>query len=286
MKKLILLIGLALFYLIPSKAQNFISEDVQWNVRLLAFGSVPSTEIFRIQGDSAHNFHEYKKIWVSYDSTISWVYQGLVREEANIVYYVPPNFSEGILYDFNLEIGDTAYIKNVFCVDTEVEVIIQDIDTVTYFGVQRKRWLVDDMMQEYWIEGIGSQFGPLYSLYYKCIICPQWDLLCYFKNDLLFYIMPGQTKCFVTTVGVETENSYDDIIITPNPVIRGEAITIKTAANIHALRIFDSSGHISFIMTDVKSETIINTTQFKSGVYLLKLETANKKVVTEKIIIL
>jgi len=248
-------------------------------------GSLPSTEIFMIEGDSVHNMIEYKKVWVSFDSTNSWVYQGLVREESNIVYFVPPNFDEGVLYDFNLEIGDTTYVKNIFCVDTEVEVIIRDIDTVDYFGVKRKRWLVDDIMQEYWIEGIGSNFGPLYSLYYKCIICPQWDLLCYYSNDLLSYIMPGQSQCFVTSVGVAEENSFEDIILTPNPVTKGESITIQASEMIKGLRIFNSSGQITSTISDINRNTIIRTDHLISGVYILRFETSDKRRVTKKIIV-
>jgi hypothetical protein len=41
-------------------------------------------------------------------------FQGLLREEANIVYCIPPDFNKGVLYDFNLEIGDAEFVKNVF----------------------------------------------------------------------------------------------------------------------------------------------------------------------------
>ncbi len=278
--KLILIISV-------SSAQNFVSEDVLWNVRLLAFGSFPSTEIFKIQGDSIQNSIKYKKIWVSYDSTNSWVYQGLLREESNIVYFVPPNYDEGVLYDFNLEIGDTTYVKNIFCVDTEVEVIVYDIDTVTYLGMPRKRWLINEMMQEYWIEGIGSQYGPLYSIYYMCIACPQWDLLCYFRNEQLFYIMPGQTKCFQTAVGVEEANSDDDIIITPNPVLKGEKIEIKSLENIKGILIYNSSGVlIKSIVDNFNKRILLETGRFQRGIYLIRIEAINNKTETKRFIII
>jgi len=66
-----------LFLSYSSYNQNFISESKQWNVVLFSWGGI-STEIFRISEDSIVNTLSYKKIWVSYDSLNSWVFQGLL----------------------------------------------------------------------------------------------------------------------------------------------------------------------------------------------------------------
>ncbi len=163
MKKLLILPILILYGMV-CHSQGFVSEANQWNVMIYDYYYGYNTEVFKIEEDSLLNSMAYKKVWWSHDTAMAiWTFQGLLREESNIVYYVPPEGSEGVLYDFNLDTGDTCWIKNMWCGDTEVQVIINDIDTVQYYGVERKRWYIDNPMNglvEYWIEGIGSTFGP------------------------------------------------------------------------------------------------------------------------------
>lgn len=208
-------------------AQDIVSESNRWNVYATGFPSYLATETYKIDGDSAFNGKEYKKIWMTRDSVdVLWDFQGLLREDSNIVYYKAADswggsMEEGVLYDFNAEVGDTVMIINMFCPDPDypIPAVVSTIDTVEYFGVERKRWAlnVDYSPYDYWIEGIGSSLGPLHSLYYLCIVCPTWDLLCYHKNDTLLYQMFGYDKCFYSSVGIE-EIENIDISIFPNPV--------------------------------------------------------------------
>jgi len=176
MKKKLITISLIIFVSLQVHSQNFISTEKEWNVRLTGWAGKFSTEIFQIYGDSIIDTVHYKKIWASFDSLTSWDFQGLLREDSNIVYYIPPNSSEGILYNFNLEIGETIFVKNIFYDDMEVPVTVIDIDTIEYFGIHRKRWHLgeDGYISEYWVEGIGSLNGPLHTNYDYYIVCPVW----------------------------------------------------------------------------------------------------------------
>ncbi|MCD4679754.1 MAG: T9SS type A sorting domain-containing protein [Bacteroidales bacterium] len=287
MKKLLILSNLVLIISL-TPAQNFVSEDNLWHVKNAGFPGFFTTEIFKVEGDSVVNLILYKKIWFTYDSAlINWTYEGLIREDSNVVYFIPPDCNEGILYDFNLEIGDTTFIKNRFCQDTEVQVIVYDIDTVDYFGIQRKRWLIDNSFNEYWIDGIGSQCGPLHSKYYSCIICPSWDLLCFHKNETLLYIKAGETECYQVSVGLDETNTSDEITITPNPVNRGKKIEIQTFERIKSILIYNSSGVlIESIMENFDNRTFLETNQFQPGLYFLRIENKDKKTITKKIIII
>ena len=286
MKQKVFFIGFAILMNLSVFGQNFISFDKQWNVRQTGWGGSFSTEIYIIDGDTAINSINYNKIWASFDSLSTWQYQGLLREDSNIVYYIPPNGVEGVLYDFNLEVGDTAYINNVFCSDIPIYII--DIDTVNYFGITRKRWLLggDGYAQEFWIEGIGSQHGPLHTKFMSCIVCPVWELLCYHDNNTLEYIMYGQTDCFQKTIGIEEITGKNKILIMPNPVKKGASIEIKMDFIPANIDILNSSGNLVQRLTSIQNETIkIETNDLETGIYLLKVTNQENKIKTLKIII-
>ncbi len=286
MKQPVFIIGLTILMNLSLFGQDFISPDKKWNVRLIIDLNSVMTEIFRIEGDSLVNSMSYNKIWLSNDSLSSSTFQGLLREESNTVYYIPPNGNEGILYDFNLEIGDTAYVNNVFCNDIPIYVI--DIDTVEYFGVSRKRWNLGEngIVEEFWAEGIGSLNGPLYTKYWDCIICPVWELLCYHDNDTLEYIMPGETDCYINTVGINENNTENNFSFKPNPVKKGNSFYIETTSKSNSIRIFNSSGLLIKTIDPMNDNNIrIETNTFEPGLYFITVKTTGNKVETQKILI-
>lgn len=285
MKIKILVIPFLMLLSISLSAQDFVSENKQWNVLLEGFGF--TTEIFWIEGDSMVNSTSYKQIWVSYDSLSTSLFQGLVREADNKVYYVPPNMNEGVLYDFNLEIGDTTSVNNIFCGNQGVPITVIDIDFVEHFGITRKRWHIGDegYVQEYWLEGIGSLNGPLYTKYWYCIVCPIWELLCFHSNDTLEYIMPGSMSCYYNPVGVNEGIEEVDIFIRPNPVKKGNPIIIETTSFPNSISIYNITGAIvkSIIPNNETSHTI-ETNNLKSGVYFLSVD-LNGQTKTHKILV-
>lgn len=285
MKQRAIVIGITILMNLSLIGQNFISPNKQWNVRLSG-GIGLTTEIFKIEGDSLLNSTSYSKIWVSFDSLFTWKYQGLLREDSNIVYFIPPNESEGILYDFNLNVGDTVIVNNIFCNDIPVTII--GIDTVEYFGISRKRWAIgeDGYVNEFWVEGIGSLNGPLYTRFGYCIICPVWELLCYHYYDTLEYIMYPETDCYQSTVGIndkfgEVEN---DFVIKPNPVVRGTTLYLEIATEPISIDIHNSSGVlIKTINTDYNNG--IETNTLLPGLYFITIKTKDNSIRTKKLLI-
>jgi hypothetical protein len=283
-----LLFGLIFSMSLSLTGQNFISEDKQWSVRFTGGWPVSlTTEIFIIDGDSAVNSIIYNKVWVSFDSLDTWQYQGLLREDANVVYYIPPNGGdEGILYDFNLEVGDTAYVTNIFCSDIPIYVL--DVDTVEYFGTSRKRWTFggDGYAEEAWLEGIGSLYGPLYTKYEYCIICPVWELLCYHNDGVLEYIMDGQTDCYQTTVGINELKEDIGFDIYPNPVSRGDIIYLEMKSVPGNIMIYNSAGLLIRNFNPVSGkEIVIETNDLQPGLYLIAITNSDNRLLTGKIIV-
>lgn len=286
MKKHLFLFAMALLMSASVVAQSFISPDKQWNVFISSFSGC-NTEIFKIQGDSIVEGTTYSKIWVSYDSLVSLQFMGLLREAGNMVYYMQPNLTEGVLYDFNLQVGETAMVRNYFCYEQDIPVTVVSIDTVEYFGVERRQWLLQsEEFYDTWVEGIGSLSGPLYTMYNYCVACPVWELLCYHENDLLLYRMPYATTCYQTSVGIDEPASGTHIFVAPNPVKRGDNFTLKTSGSIGTIKIFNSSGKLvrSFLNTNEPTITI-STEELAPGIYFITTTTSdNSRSVTKLVV--
>ena len=266
-------------------SQNFISENKLWHVKHESWGSV-NTQIFKIEGDTVINSFIYNKLWYSWDSTMTNKYlNGFIREESNIVYYRNYYSSkEGILYDFNLDVGDTTYIKNEFCED--MQVIINDIDTVEYLGISRKRWICEGWSEEYWVEGIGSLYGLVYSFAAQCITDNWFDLLCFHENDTLYYLKLYEDECYQTNVGIKDESDGDLLIFRPNPVIQGQSFVLQYDKGIEEVEIYNSAGvMVKQFTVDHQQSLFISSVQLTGGLYFIRARTTENKVLSEKIII-
>jgi len=282
----LIVVGLAILMCFSASGQNFISSDKQWNVRLSGFPPSIATEINVINGDSTVDMTVYQKLWTSFDSLATWQFQGLIREESNTVYFIPPAGNEGVLYDFNLTTGDTAYVTNIFCSDVPIHII--DVDTVEYFGASRKRWHIGEngYVDEYWIEGIGSLNGLLYANYSYCIVCPVWELLCYHENDTLKYIMPNETDCYQNTVGIGENKGETEFSVSPNPVRKGHDISVETRSETYVISVFNSAGQLMKTIYPGKDLKIsIATNTLEPGLYFIMLETDANKMRTKKILV-
>lgn len=268
-------------------SQNFISSEKQWNVKFVGFSNPVNTEIYFIDGTTSFNNYEYQIIWVSYDSLNSRTYQGLLREEEDKVFYVPPNSTEGLLYDFGLQAGDSVYVRNMFCGDLDVPLSVFNVDTVEYYGVSRKRWFLSQYgyVNDVWLEGIGSLFGPIHTAYSYCIACPVWDLLCYHESGELFYRMPYAESCFEPTVSLD-EKTNEKATITPNPVNRGQPFRIVLKKNAEQVSIFNASG-VPVETFDVagRDHLEIKTASYPAGLYLVKILSFGNRAGTYKVMV-
>ena len=289
MKKLSLLF-LALVFSLSIFGQNFLSEGKQWNVRLEGWPGSVVTEIFFIDGDSIVNNLNYKQIWVSTDSLNTATFQGLLREEIEKVYYLPTYGDEGLLYDFGLNVGDTVSIISLPSqYEGEFEIFVAAIDTIEYEGVQRKRMLIDseeNTFTEFWIEGIGDTWGPLYTMIYNYGICPSWELICVHEYDELIYMVPYTESCYEVNVGIDELIQNSKILLSQNPVKQDQSIEVKADKAMGNIQVYSVSGKlIKTISSPFNKKQSIKTHDLKKGLYLLKIEMADGEVLTSKVLV-
>lgn len=269
-------------------SQSFISTQKQWNVKATGWGGSPETGFYFISGDSTINNQNYSIIRSSYDSLSTIFIQGLMREAGDVVYFLPPDHTEGILYDFSLQAGDSAYVRNMFCGDQDMALYVLKVDTVEHYGVERKRWFLTHYgaIVDLWLEGIGSLFGPLHTAFNLCIVCPTWELLCYYEDDELLYIMPSANSCYETSVGVEEITAGSGAAISPNPVKRGQPLRINMETNAYQVRLFNAAGSlIETFYPAGKNELTISTENYRQGIYILQIITATRQTHTIKVVI-
>lgn len=257
----------------------FITENKQWNVVIFAFGAFGVTyltEIFHLQSAVFINGELYREIGYSTDSLANSTLQGYVREWSDQVYIKFPDSPEALLYDFSLNAGDTAQVASIPSNGEIFEVIIESVDTIEYEGMNRRRLkLQTNNMEEYWIAGIGSTCGPLYTLVHEFWICPEWSLVCAHENDTLIYIKDGETECYQVSVGLsELEDEKTQVL--PNPVVSGQNIQLKSDKLIRKIQIFNAHGVLVKSIQDFSNQqTDICTIGMQEGLYLMDIEMEN-----------
>ena len=126
------------------------------------------------QDQTEINGEIYYQLWKRGRSTQDeaiWVpinnYAGAIRQNENrqVFYVRPGETEEHLLYDFNLELGDTIPVYNEDDLG-DLQGVIIGVDTVEVCGLDRKRYeieLIDFPLLRplYWTESIGGSHGPI-----------------------------------------------------------------------------------------------------------------------------
>lgn len=288
MKKIVLtsiLTALSLFV----SSQTFIQENKTWNVvECINLGGC-ETQTFKIMGDTIIAQTDYKKLYVTYDTTLSdWNNYGALRENGNRVYfYLFANDTEVLLYDFNLSVGETftSIHNSIEYQDCPIEMEVSSIDTVILEnGVQRQRFNFTD--GEKWISGIGSLYGLVYVGVYQCIADMSYDLSCCHENDELIFQSPNFDNCLINTVGLNENSTQIKHSVYPNPFSQSTVIKFDySSSQTYRLRIFNSTGEIVREFDHINSGEInISGNQLNEGIYLYLITKDDKEIISGKLI--
>jgi hypothetical protein len=270
-----------------------------------------SVSIFKytVKGDSVINSKKYKKYYVSLDSTLSpqsLYYSGLVRQDIpNKKIYGIGQFSssEHLSYDFGLNVNDTARISGVAGGGNNSLIKVVAKDSILIAGLYRKRLkLISYNPQysngdEFWIEGIGSLFGPLQSGACEsrqtdtrpCLR----DLLCQKVGTALTYINPVYNSCYFNTdfkncpVGIgEIYDHAFDIKFHPNPVedkiiIESEFFDQRMAAkNELNFKVVNTLSQL--LLAAPLVSPIIKVADLSQGIYFLQIYEGRKLLGNQK----
>ena len=311
MKKLLLLI--IIFWSVSIKAQtnvyhpfptsNAIWREFSYHDQFQSSSSSCSDYQNEIYGDTIVGSFTYHKImsYVKYYAfpycgyppsmyTPSYFnyYIGAFREDTAIrkVYFLPlDSISDTLLYDFNLNIGDTlptTYTNNDHNdINSPVINIVTSIDSVLIGNEYHKRFEISALNwggyfgpYVYLIEGIGSSFGLLGWLRPDPEVPIGSNLLCFKQNGLT--VFPDSSyQCDIVSSIDENEIKSEPIIqIFPNPFSESTTIEFenKNSEN-YSLEIYNNLGQKVRMISNIRNnKIIIERGNFNSGIYFFQLK--------------
>jgi hypothetical protein len=287
MKKVLLFLILAFFFVINSRAQSIVDTNKVWyNIERGDDGTY-KTSIFFFKGDTIFDGLKYKKVITSDSSQTIFDYPIAAREDTTnkqVFFYYPGQ--EYLVYDFSLKVDSFFVAYNDGCV---VQYIVESIDSITLLnGEKRKRiTLVGPSQTEHWIVGIGSDLGLFRMGMYFCDHEFRISRLnCFKENDTLKYHNPNYPNCYFTDVGIQEILSNNPISISPNPFTTSTQITLPQTYHNIALAVYDIQGKL-LVQNQYKdcSQIQFNRNQLSNGLYFLKLTLDDKAMETGKIVV-
>lgn len=224
------------------------------------------------------NFGNTVNNWFYYDS----VYTGAYREDTltKTVYFLfANNSSECLLYDFDLNVGDT--IKDACQIS--LWGTVSSIDSILIDSNYRKR--INFSSFQSLIEGIGTTSGliePFFSLEIGA------TLLCFKQNNQILY-PDTATTCDLITASGEIENPVKDLKIFPNPASAELNINfIIDKQSFVELHLFNSLGEKIKVFTEGNIKQGENRINFSAedipkGIYFLRIK-IDENEITKKIV--
>ena len=246
-----------------------------------------------LDGDTLLNGIHYKKLYMpradyvpSYQcypqDTISG-YKGALRQDtsARIVYIVPPDsLTEQLLYDFKMNVGDTVkgYLAGYF------PNIVVSVDSVMVGASFRKRWMVDETNNVYFIEGIGSTYGLIRALPGGAIIdYDQIDFLCFQQNGVTLY-PDTNSQCGLILSRSEIPVPQEAVRVYPNPSDSWIQIDIDLHADVEEIRLTGLNAQLLY-QRFLLEEKSVRIDYLENGVYILTVITKDQQRINKKIVI-
>jgi hypothetical protein len=217
----------------------------------------------------------------------------LMREEGGRVYGYRgyPKEEETLLYDFNLQEGDSVscYLRPYVFEDNDK--IISKVDSIRYTRINdlsRKTFYISTYhilsgyktrgQPEIWIEGIGSLWRLDRYYFRDHIGCcggepPVWDLLCFYQGGKLLYHSPDFSDCYYHWIlGNPRIGLNLDFQLYPNPSSGKFTIRSGVENGNRQVQVFDISGNqIRFFRLDDSGYLEVDLSNVSSGTYLVRL---------------
>ena len=246
---------------------------------------------YAYKGDTMVNNLTYHRLYYTYQvfgEVTQGGYKGLIRQDTSQrkVYYFPSNSPfEHLLYDFNLQVGDT--LPQTYNHNDNFKV--SEIDTLILNGSYRKAYKLfppnqagDTMLI---IEGIGATSGLINS-----ITQPNgWEhyslLTCFQDAGETIYSPYGDGNCII--LGLEEQYFNIAILLNPNPVLKGQQIMIQlNSPNPFGIEFCDMLGNCIVKLQEYSGTALISTRSLNKGIYFVKVYLNGNIAVVKKLVIL
>jgi len=275
MKKTLLIISILSTFIANGQTsvyRPFPTDQGNWVYLYYDDFGVPTSMFseYTLYGDTTISSTTYKKI---YSNSI---YLGAIRETAKIIYFVPDTTTnEYVLYDFNLNLGDTIIHPYGGAVCSNDTITIDYIDSVqSSDGYHRQLHLSSYAT---WIEGVGS---TAYLLEPANILCVSgnYALQC-MVNDSSFIHPWNVSTCFLSLE--ETFLTNQNISVVPNP--SSGKFSIISDKSIKEIYLTDLLGNV-ILRQQINYQTKFQIDNLNTGVYILSAIDIDNKTRNVKIV--
>jgi hypothetical protein len=201
-----------------------------------------------------------------------------IRSNGKKIYVLNAPFAPGgpscngdtLLYDFNLQVGDTLpntcnnpWSSNTFTVTA--------IDSVNTFNGWMKRFKLNNNPGYDFIEGMGYMNGLIELMPPNVMSCG-WQLQCYSQNNTAYYPSSGPS-CMLTTKFNEREIATQPLVY-PNPS-SGKYNLVAGSFSEARIEIFNTKAQLIQRITPEKEITEIDISLQPQGIYFLKYTSGN-----------
>lgn len=269
---------------------SFPDSNAVWN--MLSHSTCSSligtrTEMFsyHLEGDTIINSISYKKLSVPVimvdvvglcTPSGNWMdpgyYAGSTRSDSTSkkVFFIPPTDSvEQLLYDFNLNIGDT--VRGFLQSWANPDDVVISTDSVLVGNNYRKRWFINSYYNIYVIEGIGSTYGLL-QLSPGVALIDGYDvtLNCFSENSITLY-PTAVSNCELITSFNDLSLNVSQISISPNPFQTSATIQVGPEFENGTLKIYNSLGAVVKEVKLNQRNYLLNKNNLPNGIYFLEL---------------
>lgn len=268
-----------------AQAPDYFANNPEWlqssSCRIFTDCIETSYFVYYLKGDSSIAGKNYKKVHKRGESHKSWSNnppvpsncQGtetydqpaaLLRQEEKKIYIYTSDNSEKLLYDFDLNVGDT--LPETYNQWESKNAVVTEIDSIVIDNDYRKVFKISgqSLWAEKLIEGIGSNKGLLEPMndIFDCGHC----LACFAVQDTVYF--PTFNSSCDFTVDVNRKSEKAQIKIFPNPV--------KDQINIEGL----NGNHLYISIFDLNGKTVIenitgneiNLGHLRDGIYFIKIQ--------------
>lgn len=308
MKKFIQTLGVLTIFLAfynTTKAQEnvYFQNNPLWKITAnCSFGGYCIKNEFYnyyTQGDTTIDSINYVQIYKRAQGTLTWNSTGpnfgcegsfvnfetqptcfLRSLDKQMFIRMPGDTIEMLLYDFNLEVGDTLPVTyNCYF----PSITVAAIDSIyTPNGFKKRFTLAGNTWSQYLLEGIGHSRGliePLVSPF-DCT----YSLNCYGYNDSSYY--PNTNLSCDAAIGIIEKTGLIETRIYPNPFSDFTTFYFdKTLKNVE-LSLFSVLGEkIKTLKSNTENELILNRDGLFAGAYFYELKQGGRIISNGKVMI-
>ncbi len=305
------LILISVFILISlksySQGNEYFDNNPVWLINSVCGVPAPCIENenynYYVTGDTVVNSFTYKKIFRKGEGSISWLspppvapgciagnysyttttVQYFVRSSGKQMYLIPlPDTAEVLLYDFDLQVGDTLPLTYN---NSQNDISVASIDSIyTPYGYRKKFLLSpNSSWTTFLLEGIGHERGfvEYVSTPFDC----GFTLNCFSLNDTAYFPVLGPTCELVLNTPPTIAEA--ELSLVPNPFSDETVLHLGAVVGDVDLLLFDVTGKIVWQTHAEQVDQIeINRKELSSGVYFYKLSSPNLPLRNGKMVII